>query len=61
MVVVYFESQVHAEIVAIFDTEESYDICLPALEKEAEANGMFVTESVIDEVSIQELYSKLKK
>ena len=33
MVKVYFETEVHAELVAIFDSEETYDACLDALEK----------------------------
>ena len=36
MVKVYFESSSHAELVAKFDNEETYNACLPMLEKEAE-------------------------
>ena len=46
MVKVYFESPNHAELVAIFDTEETYNVCLPALEKMAKENRMIMTESV---------------
>jgi len=47
MVKVYFETESYAELVAIFDNEATYDICFPALEKQALENGfMFVTESV---------------
>jgi len=43
---VYFESKVHAEIVAIFVDEDTYDVCLPALEKLAKEARMIVTASV---------------
>lgn len=47
MVKVYFETEGYAELVAIFDSEETYMVCLPALEKLAELNGfIYVTESV---------------
>lgn len=48
MIKVYFESSAHAELVATFDSEETYNACLPALLKEAKANRMTVTESVED-------------
>ena len=60
MIIVYFESSSHAEVVAVFDTETTYYKCLPALEKQAKASGMVVTESVVDELTIEELYSKIK-
>jgi len=43
---VYFESDVHAGLVAVFDNEEIYMACLPALEKLAREKGMIVTESI---------------
>ena len=49
MIKVYFESKFHAELVAIFDTEELYDLCFPSLEKEAKKHRMIVTESIEDE------------
>lgn len=57
MIKVYFEiEQKYAELVAIFDNEETYSVCLPALEKLALANGFdLVTESVDEERSIKEL------
>lgn len=55
MVKVYFESKVHAELVAIFDSEETYMLCLPTLEKAAKKARMIVTESVQDEIDIDEL------
>ena len=48
MIKVYFESRFHAELVAIFDTEELYDLCFPVLEKEAKKHRMIVTESIED-------------
>lgn len=57
MIKVYFEiEQKYAELVAIFDSEETYAVCLPSLEKLALANGFdLVTESVDEEKSINEL------
>jgi len=55
MVKVYFESKAHAELVAYFDSEEIYLACLPSLEKLAKKSRMFVTESIIDENTIDEL------
>lgn len=46
MVIAYFESNSHAEIVAKFDTEETYSVCIEALEKLAKENRMILTESV---------------
>ena len=48
MVKVFFESKGHAELVAIFDTEELYMACLPILEYQAKENRMIVTESIVD-------------
>lgn len=47
MVVVYFESSVHAEEVATFVSEELYVLCLPILEAKAESMGMIVTEECV--------------
>jgi hypothetical protein len=46
MVKVYFESGLHAELVATFDSEELYMACLTTLEAEAKKSNMFVTESI---------------
>ena len=46
MVKVFFESKGHADLVAIFDTEELYMACLPILEYQAKENRMIVTESI---------------
>ena len=45
---VYFESGSHAELVATFESEEIYMLCVPALEKQAKEWDMFVTDSVIN-------------
>jgi hypothetical protein len=47
MVVVYFESDVHAEEVATFVSEELYVLCLPILEAKAKDMGMIVTEDCV--------------
>jgi hypothetical protein len=49
MIKVYFETKNwYVTTVAYFDDEETYNACLPALEKLAEESRMFVTESVIE-------------
>lgn len=50
MVVVYFEMENwYCEKVAVFDTEETYEACLPALEELCKKHGFdFVTESIVD-------------
>ena len=61
MVKVYFEldNGKYAELVAIFDDEETYDACLPALEKLAKKNNFdLVTESIDEEKTINQLLSK---
>lgn len=52
MVKVYFEmeSPKYAELVAEFDREETYMVCLPALENLAKENGFdFVSEIIESE------------
>ena len=51
MVKVYFETENHtfAERIATFKTEELYNICLPALEKEANKHSYIVTETIEEE------------
>lgn len=49
MIKVYFETKHSAELVAVFESEEVYNLCIHALEKEAERRGMILTESVEDE------------
>jgi len=52
MIRVYFESSSHAELVATFEAEELYMLCLPELEKEAERCRMIVTETIDEHESI---------
>jgi hypothetical protein len=40
MVKVYFETGGYAKLVAIFDSEETYNACLPALEKLRKKHGI---------------------
>jgi hypothetical protein len=59
MVKVYFELEngKYAELVAIFDDEATYDVCLPALEKLAKKNNFdLVTESIDEEKTISQLF-----
>ena len=44
-VVVYFERGNASGVVAQFSSDELYNACLPALEKEAHKGGYIVTES----------------
>lgn len=56
LVKVYFETSSHAELVAIFDDEDTYMACLPALEKLRKKHGFdMVTESIIDSMDMNEL------
>lgn len=48
MIKVYFETNIHSELVAIFKTEEMYMKCLPILEKQAAKVRMTVSESIIE-------------
>jgi hypothetical protein len=53
-VTVYFESNSGAHIVAQFDEEETYMVCLPALEALAHSKGYVVTESLNEEIQNDE-------
>ena len=57
MIRVYFESENNscADLVAVFDTEETYSICLPALEASAKEIGMIVTEGVDEEIELSSI------
>jgi hypothetical protein len=57
MVKVYFEMDgSHAELVEIFDDEDTYIACLPALEKLRKKHGFdLVTESIVDSMGMNEL------
>jgi hypothetical protein len=49
-VTVYFESRAGSHVVAKFDSEATYMVCLSALEKLAESQGYVVTESLDEEL-----------
>lgn len=55
MITVYFEARAGSHIVARFDSEETYMVCYPALEQLAMLKGYFVSESVEDQVEINNL------
>ena len=59
MVTVYFEKNNEAAVVAKFDTEQLYHVCLPALEALAKKENKFLTESICEE-SLSVLKTKLK-
>ena len=60
---VYFESphifNSYCDEVAVFESEEHYGICVPALEKYAEENDMILTESLIEETELSEMAPEL--
>lgn len=45
MITSFFETNVHCEWAASFQSEELYMLCLPILEKHAKDNGMILTET----------------
>ena len=50
MIKVYFENSVAAELVATFESEDTYIACLPALKEQCKEQGYaFVTEKVMTE------------
>lgn len=58
---VYFESSVTAEAVAVFDDEETYNACYPALKKIAKKHGWTRgTESIVDEVDMNDIFNFIK-
>ena len=54
MVKVYYESDIHAELVAIFKDERIYDLCFPVIEKASKSVKMKITESM-DDISLKVL------
>lgn len=50
MIKVYFENSVASELVATFESEDTYMACLPALKEQCKEQGYaFVTEKVMTE------------
>ena len=63
MIKVYFETGVHAEVIATFADEELYEACSKELEAHAKKHRGFITESVQEERgmnSIDDLIGKLE-
>lgn len=58
MVKVYFEKGNISNLVAIFDNEEIYNVCLPHLQIQASFTNMIVTESVEEEELSEMITSK---
>jgi len=52
MIRVYFESNTHAELIAVFESEDIYLSCVPALENLAQERGVFLTESIEEEMTL---------
>lgn len=48
MIKVYYENQSTAELVAIFADEKTYNLCLPALEKDAAELEWKITETFVE-------------
>jgi len=61
MVKVYFEMNngSYSELVAIFDDEETYDVCLPSLEKLCKKHNFDLVTESIEETTITQ-YTKKK-
>ena len=49
MIIAYFESGSHAELVGIFNDEDAFNACAPALKKLAGKHRMILTESMEEE------------
>lgn len=46
LIKVFIESSAHAEPIALFNSDEAYNDCLPGLERWANEGGLKITESV---------------
>jgi len=58
MIKVYFESNCHSELRAIFDSEEEYSVCYKQLEFLALSKRMNLSESVVEGENINDLIKK---
>jgi len=60
MVKVYFEMNngSYSELVAIFDDEETYDVCLPSLEKLCKKHNFDLVTESIEETTITQYTKK---
>jgi hypothetical protein len=62
MVRVYFESSMHAELVAVFIDEQTYNECIPALEKLCKDMGYSkMTETVDESLKSRLLISQIQE
>jgi hypothetical protein len=59
MVKVYFETDTHAELVAVFADEYIYNDCVPALERLAKDMGFSKVTEAIDETKDISDYEKV--
>jgi len=50
---VFFESKQHSELVAVFDSEAQYNVCVEPLEKLAKSWRMELSESVHEDMEIK--------
>jgi len=58
---VYFETSGAAIPVVVFEDEEAYSVCLPALEILAKKHHWdMVTESIVDEVDMTDIFNFIK-
>ena len=59
-IVVYFETPnfSHAEVLAHFSDEETYDACFPALKKIADEAGYIITESVREDEVLNDKFEE---
>lgn len=55
MVKVYFETNSHAELIAVFENEQLYMKCLHALEDHADRNNGIITESICEKPLNQQI------
>jgi hypothetical protein len=55
MVKVYFEGRNDAELVAMFDNDDTYAMCAKILERFAKRNGKVLTESVEEDIELSDL------
>jgi len=58
MIKVYFESNCHSELRAIFDSEKEYNVCYKQLESLALSERMDLSESVVEGENIDDLIEK---
>lgn len=55
MVKVYFENDNYSQLIAVFDNESLYLLCLPHLELEAVKQNCVVTESIENRLNLEHI------